>query len=1075
MRFLKLVILTLGLMFNASLIAQVGTQGSLEGTVTDTTGAVIADAVVHLTNLETGQQLEDRSRGDGSFHILAVPPGLYLAEVSASSFKTWQQSNVSITVGDQIKLNPKLEVGANTETIEVKSNSDALQTENASVQTVIQMEQIRELPLDNRDPLQLLALTPGMIYEGQTTDTRVSTVRFVGQRNTTASFQLDGVTTTDGLYGGGTAVPNVDAVQQMNVQAQNPNAEAGRDPLQVLLQTRYGTNRFHGSVYEYFQNDYLNAWNPFQKLAGQVKPRVRYNLFGGTFGGPIRHDKLFFFLSFQETAKRNAQSYNVAAIPQTWSTGNFGTTTVYDPLTNAPFPGNVIPQSRWSPASAYFLPLILTANAPGSKYISSVAYNDIDYEGVIRVDYQITDKQRIYARHLDLDEPREVPGYSANRSLFGNSTLAQHNSAVTYTYTLTPNLLLTLTGGYMRSRQYYENPLLGKQNDAELAGIQGILSAGRERWIGPPTILISGYTGVSFAGGYGVPGELKNSVYTERVSLDWVHGKHQFSFGGEGGDRHVFGGHGSANPRGSFSFTAPTGANRITGNAFGDFLLGMTTSSSLNDPLPQFGQNSAKNMGAYAKDTWRILPNLTLIAAGRWDHVFPVYCYLNLCDSWDKKLQKVVVADDENGNPNFSTLAHSASLAQDMAGLWVTASQAGYGHGKLLGASDYYSPRVGIAFRPNPQMVFRAGYGTFFTIYTGNRGASMIGAPTFGSYTKAFNGAQRQRWETVWASDGHITSGYSEYAPVHNFRLAINHQWNVAVQAAMPKNISLTISYVGARVPNQITNVSNNIATVGPHANINNEAPFPRFGTINTYENVGKYWTNAMTTYAERRFRNGFSFTFAYAWAKTMLENTGDSETDAPLAYSPTWYNRHQSVNDYRHIQSSTMVFDLPYGHGRHFGNHANRFLDYTVGGWRMSLIETAHSGLPLVIAQSNLNLGNNQSSRANIVGDPNTVVKTRDHWFNTAAYKLAPSYTFGNSGVGDVYGPSFVQLNTSFVKEFSIRESLKAQLRGEAFNVLNHVNFGNPGTSISSTSTFGRISSSFSARYMQLAVKLTF
>ena len=283
------------------------------------------------------------------------------------------------------------------------------------------------------------------------------------------------------------------------------------------------------------------------------------------------------------------------------------------------------------------------------------------------------------------------------------------------------------------------------------------------------------------------------------------------------------------------------------------------------------------------------------------------------------------------------------------------------------------------------------------------------------------------------------------------------------------------LSYVGTRIPNQITDVNDNIATVGYHAVLANDLPFPRFGTINTYENVGKSWSNAMLLYAERRFRGGMSYTFAYAWAKTMLENTGDTETDIPLAYSPTYYNHHQSVNDYHHIQSSSVVFDVPFGRNRMFGSNVNGLVDAVAGGWRISLIESAHSGLPLVISQSNGNLGNGQSSRANLVGNPNTVQRNRNQWFNTSAYALAPSYTFGTSGVGDTYGPGYLRFDTSIVKIFHIYDRVNFQIRGEAFNVFNRVNLGNPGQSISSTSTFGIISSAATARYLQLAARITF
>ena len=1054
--------------------AQVGTEAAITGTVSDASGASVAGAVITATNLANGLTKQSASDQSGNFNVVALPAGGYRITIEAQGFKKWQSAQTQLTVGDRIRISPVLQVGAAAETVSVESTSDAIQTEKATVETVIQMQQIRELPLSDRNPLGLVGLVPGMRYLGTPNGMRTSQVQGQGMRDNKTQFQLDGLNSNDGSIEGGTAVPNVEAVAEFNVQPINAGAEAGRDPSQVIVITKSGTNSFRGSAFEFLQNDIFNAYNAFADKT-KPKPRVRYNQFGGTLGGPIIKNKTFFFGSFQGTVIRNAVLKNESGVPTPFLTGDFSSlsTPIIDPTTGNPFPGNIIPDDRISGASKYFLPLFVNPNSAGNRYIFAAATPDKTWEYLTRIDHQISAKQRIYGRYEYLREPTLQVGYNANPSTFAPNTLHQHNFGANYTWTITNNTLFTATAGFLKTRDDYSNPALGKQNDSALAGIQGIPDEGREEWIGPPDISINGFQGINFAGGWGVPGAQWNSQYNGKVSLSNVHGAHIFNAGLEYGDRHAYGGHGSAAARGSFGFNG-----QYTGNGFADYLLGLTNSTNLNDALKTFGEDRAPYIGIYGADTWKARRNLTLDLGLRYDRYLSQHCYLNLCSVWNPADGKTVVSVDSKGNPNFSTFPTSAGLAAATQGLWETSVEAGYPRG-LYEANGHWAPRIGVTYRPfaRKDLVVRAGYGIYYNIFTGNRGASEVNVPTWTVFGQVFGTGTLQPWETAWAGNLTAPSSFDVYSPLVDIKPARTEQWNVSVQSVMPWKTSLTVSYVGTRVPNEIAGIENNIPTVGFHSNIQADRPYQRFGTIHTFDNLGENWYHGLQTKAERRFDNGLSFTFSYAFSRSMADGLPDDEFSALLAYSPDIYNRHRTTFDFRHIESATMVWEVPYGHGRKFGQGTSKALNAILGGWQLSAYQTARSGQPLVISNNNGNLGNGQQSRADLVGDPHISNQGRNAWFNTAAFAPAPLYTFGNSGVGDVEGPGFFQLNSGLSKNFYISDARYFQFRWEAYNLFNNVNYtaGSIDVNVNDTANFGKVFGAEAARTMQFGLRFVF
>jgi len=1051
--------------------AQAGTEASFIGTVSDSTGAVVAGAEVAVGNLETGLTKSAVTDQEGNFSILALPTGSYSIRVQAPGFKKWALAKADLNVGDRSRLSPVLQVGDVSETVSVQGASELVQTEKATVETVVQMEQIRELPLDTRNPLALVALVPGMRWEStQDGGERATYVQGQGLRNNKTAFQLDGLNSNAPMDEGGTGIPNVDSIAEFNVQTLNFTAESGRDPMQVLVVTKSGTNAFHGAAWEFVQNDLFNARNTF----AVNNSRVRRNQFGGAVGGPVIHNRTFFYANYQSTNIRNASIYNSLAVTPAMKLGDFSalSKTIKNPYDSGnPFPGNRIPGSMIDPSSKYFLPLILEPNSPDGFFKANAKAANDTYEGTARLDHQITRSQRIYGRYVTVRQPQTQLGYRPDPTITGNSEVIQHNTGINYTWTVSPNTLLTAAFGNLRTNSSYSNPALGKQNDDTLAGIQGFPTAGREAWIGPPDIsFASGYTGVSFPGGWGVPGALWGNVYNGKAGLTHIRGTHTFAAGFEYGDWHTFGRHGSAAPRGTFGF-----GNLYTNDGFADYLLGLVSSSSRNDPLATFGVDRAPYTAGYIQDTWRIRPNLTLDLGIRYERWLGHHNVGEVSSTWDPVRNLVVAAVDSNGNPNLTAFPVTPALAAATKGLWTTATQAGYPSG-LYEANGNWAPRLGFVYRPfaKHSLVLRAGYGDYYNSFTGNRGGSTINIPHWSLESKTIALSSLQRWETLWPTEAGSFSSFAVYAPVYNVRPAHTHEWNVSLQTALPFQAALTVSYVGTRVGNEVAANQLNEATVGPHQNIQNDRPHPALAGIQVYENFGQNWYNALQTKVERRFSAGLAYTFSYSFSRSMANDTPDCETCSLLPYSPDWYNRGRTSFDRRQLEYSTLVWELPVGLGKKYLTNMNRLTDALLGGWELAATQLGQSGAPLSISGGTANLGNGWGSRADLVGAPGISNPSAARWFNTSAFATPALYTFGSSGLGLLEGPGIFQINTSLSKNFRIAERKSVQFRWESFNTTNHVNYNNPSTTVTSSS-FGRITGAGPARYMQLGLKLLF
>jgi hypothetical protein len=524
------------------LTGQIGTEGAFFGTVTDTTGGSVPGAEVIATHTATGIIKAAVTDGQGTFNLFALPIGRYSISVKAKGFKAWTSSDLELTVGDRSRISPVLTVGEITDSVSVVANSDLLQTEKSSAETVVQLKQIRELPLDTRNPLALIALVPGMRYVStQGGGEKGTFVQGQGLRQNKTQFQLDGVAANAPMDEGGTAIPNVDAIAEFTVETLNFSAENGRGPTQVKVATKSGTNEYHGTVWEYAQNDFFNARNTFAART----PRVRYNQFGAALGGPVMRNRTFFYGNFQGTVTKNAQVFNTQVVTPAMKLGDFSglSKVIRDPLNNnQPFPGNIIPAGRFNASSKYFLPQIYSS--PDGLFTATAGTSSNVWEGTGRMDHQITSSQRIYARYVTSRSPSLILGNTP--TAYSNDMVTQHNIGVSYNWTMSPSTLLSLGGGMMRTSEEYTSPDFGVKNEALAAGVQGFPTAGREPWIGSPQIAFgNGYLGNSTYNTWGTPGRLWGSVYDGKADLHHYRGNHSIAVGMEYANVRTYASHGS--------------------------------------------------------------------------------------------------------------------------------------------------------------------------------------------------------------------------------------------------------------------------------------------------------------------------------------------------------------------------------------------------------------------------------------------------------------------------------------------------------------------------------------------------
>ena len=1103
-RTLRLRTLTWVSLFLAASVAygQMNTA-DVVGRVEDPSGAIIAGARVTAVQAATLRTYSTSSDRDGQFLLAEIPAGEYSLSVEAQGFKRTVEELISLHAGDRVRKNFRLQVGGGQDAVIVEVPAGELQRESADVKDVIQNQQVVGLPLQGRQFLELSLLSEGVVSppggtRGDALQQTGTLVNILGQRSGHNLYLVDGTNVTDEYFNNLVVSPSVDAIQEFNMEKTDYNAEFGGKSGGVInVITMSGTNRFHGSLFEFLRNDVFDAKNYFDS-AGQPIPPFRQNQFGATFGGPVKipglydgKDKTFFFLNYEGQRIRDSLTHEFSVPTLAERAGNFSgdSTIIYDPLTRQSFLSetgtNAIPSNRLDGAAGALLAKLPQPNQPGTGLnLLAVGGQSVDtnqYNARLDHQFSVTDASFLRTSFFDATEYDPFGSGILHESLlpgFGrNLTTHSFNLAFSETHTFSANVLNEFRFGWLNVSGGQSSPNAGNP----FARQQGILGT----TMNPADM---GYPLVSLSNGFTSIGDPASFVSRADSNYEFfdnvlIHrGRHAIQFGG-----YFF--HLSFQPvnpngaRGLFTYngkwtTASPTATATNLNSLADFLLGDPASAQVG--IGEGAEHAHTNWAHfYLQDTWRVTPRLSLDAGLRYEFNQNLVDAYNQFSNIDLSVPggRFVAASNGGGqiNPSAGVLLPLSPIPV------VPSSSVGWNNSLLTPRALRLSPRLGLAWDVPylPQTVLRAGFG----IYTNQAAYSVLqnlaeNLPFFLLKTVNANQSALPVYNTENILTSTMLGTVGANGVNHDFRIEYNEVWNLAVQHALGANTTVEAQYVGSRTVHADSSTALNIPVPGAGA-VQSRRPFPALNAFTSIRWDGWADFHALTLKLNRRFSHGLTFQTNYTWSKSLDDasdpGTTNNEYNLPQNVYDLPAEKALSSFDHRQRLVASAVYDLP------FSNGATGWLRALVRGWQTGVILAVQTGAPFTV---NLPVGADPANigtvngvnieRPNLVGDPNHGPQTPGAWFNTAAFAVPAAYTFGTAGRNAVYGPGYADLDLSLQKIVTLREGLNLQLRGEAYNALNHPNFDIPGR-IFGSATFGQISSAENAREIQLALKLIF
>ncbi len=1076
----------------------------LSGTVTDTSGAIVQKATVTLASEETGFQRTTASNDVGIYSFPDLTPGAYTVNAEAQGFKKAVVKKLVLYVGVPQVQNFALEVGAVTEQVSVVAAAPLLRQNNAEIGTVIEGKVLTELPLNGRNYLQLNLLSPGVTrsknsntFDDVQLDNTAKSFNVNGQRGDYNVYLLDGANVKEYQHGTNMFSPNVDSIQEFNQASSNYSAAFGAEAgAQVSVVTKSGTNRLHGSAYDFLRNNALDARNFFEQ--NKSAPPYRRNQFGASIGGPVYlpglykgRDRTFFFASYEglRETKSSPLYANYPTLDQLRGDLSSLVTPdkpLIDPLTLQPFPGNVIPASRIPSTLVPFfengigkgawLPAPNTTTAGNNYFMDGSRPLDKD-QTVVRIDHAIGSRTFLYGRYaynkIRLVNPNTNPNW------YGAQENDAHSVAAHLSSTLTPNLVFEFTFGYSRFLQNEPLSTAGKYDITnKLLNIQG-LAANASSWGAPGW----GVTGYSELGEGGSQPRLWTPRSRElRPAMSWIHGKHSLRFGGEV-NRHTSTFQEIIGPNGSFSFDG-----RFSNYPLADFLLGMP-SSSFFSPEPFDPQHRYSELAGYFQDDWKVTSHLTVNLGMRYEWLGTPYSanrtYSNVYLGPDNAAPIIVTSKNVKGI-TFEGTQHPLLTILP----YVTAESVGLPDSLLVSDKNDWSPRIGFAYSLGTNTVIRSGYGMFYQRDTENKFIDMALNPPFvGLRNFTFDRSNIGQFD--WFNPGVFgdVSGVGLFANDPYMKSGRIQAYNFSLEHTLAKTL-LSAAYVGntsrhlsnLEIPNQARPGSGSIAS---------RRRWPDTGVLYWQNYNGNANYNSLQLKAQRNFANGLMFMAGYTWSKTIDDTGGTFVGEGGRGF--VWQdgnNRHAdrglAAQDIRHRFVLSYVYELPFGRGKRFLNQGG-VSGLALGGWQVNGVTSFQSGSPVAIGQScsraNTDSGN---MRPDVVGDwrlsasrPSGELVSR--FFNTDAfYNYCPGdagpFNFGNAGRNIVIGPGLNNWDFGLYKEFRLTgEDTRLQFRSEFFNLFNHPIFGQPG-STAGTPQFGTISyTAVDSREIQFALRLSF
>ncbi|HLJ13045.1 MAG TPA: TonB-dependent receptor [Bryobacteraceae bacterium] len=1082
---------------------------AITGKITDPTGAAVAGAKVTATDVERGTQWPTTTNAAGVYNLPRVPIGTYNVKVEKEGFTTATQSNLTLQLDQIARLDFQLQVGSITQSVEVTAAAPLLQTQSTLLGQVIDSRTNTELPLATRNYIQLTLLAPGSIHpnpsgfkSGLTTDSSARP-NVNGNREQENNFILDGLDnnqTSDNVVG---YAPSVDAIQEFNEITNNAPAEYGNFMGGIISTSiKSGTNQFHGSAFEFFRNDKLNANSWGGNFLNQPRGATRWNEFGATLGGPVKKDKLFFFVDYQGSRLDFPPAVSTTTLFTTAERqGDFSALLtqatkplqLYNPFSldasgnRLPFPNNQIPASLINSAASkivtsQFYP---QPNVPGTQggLLNNFQYSVGSYintdQGDAKVDWNISEKDHLFARYAEsrADNPT-LRSYSLIYNSFAN--YPAHTGVVDWTRTISPSLVNEARAGVNYVFLNNGSSSNGVNNFAQTVGIQGV----------PSAFLPS----MTFSGGYAatigtadVYQLFADATIQYEDTLIWTRGTHSMKMGFQGYryrvDTFYSGNNGRA---GTFLFNGKytngpvpsTAAGGTTaGFAEADFLMGLPDEIQGGVNGGTWGQR-ANSVAAFFQDDWRVTSKLTLNLGLRWELHTP----------WDEV---------KNRQANFN-LTSGAEYISGQSCPWNNCNAL---YNQYNGITNF-QPRIGAAYSFG-KTVIRAGY--TLSNYLEGTGTNLRLAinPPFAvehdnQYTTTqFNGLPGSTLDQGFTP--FAINGGDQFHSVTlrvwdpNVRPAVSNQWNFSVQQQFTPTTTLSVSYVGQRATHLMVpmpyfqKVLNSNGTVSPTQYLaGNPALLADIGQISGTASIGNQDYEALQAQLQKRLGAGLQYTLSYTYSKCMTNAIGyygqGGQADNASAYFQNIYNAASEWGacgyDATHNFVGNVIYDLPIGRDRAFGKNMNRVVDGIVGGWELGGILSLHTGFPITVnATSDASGTLSRGARANCIAPATTSYsqspKGGYQYLDPTDFAEPAPGTFGNCGVSTVRGPGLKSLDMNISKNFAITEHQHLELRGEFINLTNTVILNSPTRTIGPN--LGLLQGAQGQRNVQLALKYIF
>ena len=1093
------VAVVIGLMLPWTAAAQQD-AGTLRVLVQDDTG-VVPGAEVVATNTATNSTSTQVSNEQGYATFSPIPRGTYTVSITLAGFTPVRVSNVTIVVSQNRLLPVTLTVANIAETIEVTAQAAVIQTEDATLGQVLRSEVIEQLPLAGRRYTDLALLTPGATESTADPNLRGPGWLVVnGNSHVMNNFLLDGFDNnqnTQNMQSRSAQVvsPSPDTLGEFKVITNGFSAEFGRAAGAVInASIKSGTNEYRGSGWIYNRNAALAANRWENNWRGLEKDDLEWNQPGATFGGPLLRNKLFFFSDYEGffSTVTNAPFVTVPTLAQ--RNGDFSALTVaiLDPRTGQPFPGNIIPRDRFDPLAKLILdtvypepnnvwPVAGSGNRPINNYTRRVPTTRDTHKGDVRIDYNISDKDRFFARYsfnqdYNFKEPT-MPGLADTGAQDGGRQYARNQAfGTSWNRILSPTAVNEFRVGYNKTAADFSHATVGESTGTAF-GFRGL-----PRFLddvgGLPRMTITGYQSLgvgNFRPQYRNPYSLQitNATTLALGSQTWKFGVDYRYKHDEWVDL-------------QFRTVAYNFDARFTNDGIADFLLGNVQSVGGSNFF--VANQVTQNLSAYFQNDWKVRPNLTINLGLRYEYTTPLYGTGEFTNTnIDFATQQLVIADP-------APLVYGGRRAEDKY---------------AFQNPDFnnWGPRLGVAYQATDRLVVRSGFGIFYNgeNLTGTTaGELLINAPNLYRVTlqRIGNGPPPLQLSDPVPGDFLDTSAISTTNLAFNsrwpdFKAATVMQWNVATEYLLTDNSTLEVAYVGNNGRNLDVTLSPNNTPWGVDGSVIANRQFPQFGTLGMRAPLGESDYNALQTKFERRFSGSWyglvSYTFADGHSEAPTFGAGGggfqsydwSATPIPIPILESAFMEQLT----RHRLSVSTIARLPVGRGQKYGNTMNPVLDAVIGGWQSQMVFTAKSGLPINVTLARTGtdpytgrsfsyLANSGGGelRPNLVGNPLTGNDPKDDliYLDINGFAMPAINTPGNAPRNVAFGPGYWNVDLGLTKRFIVGQRHSLDLRIEAFNLFNTVNFRNP-NAVLGASNFGLIQTSYDPRQMQLALRYAF